>query len=443
MKNKIIISLKICIVALLHVKSLNAQILQTDVVKIMTYNVGAYGSTSSGCPLQTIAAKNPYLRTILEYVQPDIIGMEKMKASSSIATSTVVTNVLDSLCTGCFGHSTYTNVTGDSRTNMLYFNINKFGFVSTVPVYTADPNISDINLTKLYYKSPNLSTTHDTIFISFILVHLLSGSTSVASRTTEANGVMTWLNANITTSENIIVMGDFNTLASSEGCFTAFINSSNNITKFFDPPNQLGSWSSFPSNFANYITHSTRTTDPGDCLATGGLVNRFDHILCNTAIMNATDSISYITNSYKVIGQDGLHIGHSMIDAPTNSVVPGIVDSALYYMSEHLPVTINLAITYTVYSGIDTISKAKNLEIKYNTITTNNITINVVKSTIPEFLNNCEAMIYDIQGRLISNNIINLNQTNTLDISTLANGMYLLKLSKNGTPFFNGKMVKE
>jgi hypothetical protein len=112
-------------------------------------------------------------------------------------------------------------------------------------------------------------------------------------------------------------------------------------------------------------------------------------------------------------------------------------------MSEHLPVSLNLGFTYTVYAGIDEISQARDLEIKYNNIIANAVTILPVKSSIPAFLNNCEVILYDLEGRIISKSICNLNQTNTIDVSSLSNGMYLLQIKKNGTPFHNGKVVKE
>lgn len=429
--------------ALFQIKSAKAQSLQTDVVKIMAYNVGDYGASTNGCPELALSIKNPYIRTVLKYASPDILACEKMKDNTANVTTNFINNVLDSVCNGCYGYSTYTNVHNASRVNMLYYNTNKFGFVNTTTIYSADPNISDINLHKLYYKSMDLATTHDSIFLCFVVVHLVSGSDSSASRGVQMTGVMSWLNAHVTSPENLFIMGDFNTVSSSEPCYQAAIASTDTNTLFFDPPNQLGQWTSFPATFANYLTQSTRTTDPGDCLATGGIFNRFDHILCNGTVKNGYNSVKYIPGSYTVIGQDGQHTGHALIDAPANTSVPGYVDTALYYTSEHLPVSLNVGITYTVYAGIEEISQARDLDIKYNNIATTTVNIFPVRSSIPDFLTNCEVAVYDLQGRMISNHTVNLNQRNTIDVSSLAQGMYLLRIMKNGTPFYNGKLVKE
>src|ERR1039458_8670988 len=214
-------------------------------------------------------------------------------------------------------------------------------------------------------------------------------------------------------------MGDFNVISSSDGCFAPFVTSSNPNTLFFDPPNQLGQWTSFPYQYADYLTQATRLVDPGDCNSTGPMANRFDHILITAPIKNGTDSCKYIPGSFTVIGQDGHHTNESLRDTPVNNSVPANVDSALYYMSEHLPVSLNLGFTYTVYAGIDEISQARDLEIKYNNIIANAVTILPVKSSIPAFLNNCEVILYDLEGRIISKSITNLNQTNTIDVSSL------------------------
>ena len=325
---------------------------------------------------------------------------------------------------------------------MLYFNTNRLGFVSSTVIYSADNSISDITLHKLYYKSTDLSTTHDTVFINIVLAHLVSGSGSDAQRGTEIAGAMTWLNAHITSPSNLFFMGDFNTTSSNETCFQDMINSGNGNTKFYDPPNQLGDWSNNPSSFADYLTQSTRTSDPGDCNATGGLNNRYDHILVTNTIMQGTDSVLYIPGSYKVIGQDGLHTGNALIDPPTNNSVPGNVDSALYYMSEHLPVALKLAVTYPLATGIDN-NSIQNIAINYSSYITDKLIIQPIKDkTIANNYTHCIAIVYDIQGRIISKNNINLNQINTIDESVISEGIYFLRIMNDTSPIFIGKFIK-
>jgi PKD repeat protein len=345
MKSKKIIH--IIFILLLPLTFSYAQSFQKDTLTIMVYNTLNYGFPStSGCPSLITANKDGYLKTILRYANPDIVGLVKMDASpASFTTTAIVHNVLDSVCLGCYGHSNFTNVSGYTKENMLYFKTSKFGYIGTTTIYSGDPNISDINLHTLYYKDPNLSISHDTAFINIVLVHDKSGSTNASNRATEIGGAMTWLNAHVTSPGNYIFMGDFNVQKSTEACFQDMINSTNTNAQFYDPPNQLGNWANSPTAFANYLTEDTRMTDPGDCGATGGISTRFIHILCTQPIMQNTKAVQYIPGSFTVIGQDGNHTNKALTDSPTNTSVPAPVLNALYYMSNHLPVSIKVSIT--------------------------------------------------------------------------------------------------
>ena len=259
--------------------------------------------------------KHAYLRTILQHANPDIIGLVKMNANPShTSTDTIVNKVLNSYCYQCYSHATFTNNSGYNKTNMLYYKKSKLGLISTTTIYSSDPNISDINLYKLYYKSPDLSITHDTILINVILVHDDSGSGSQNQRATEIAGAMSWLNVNVKIAGNYIFMGDFNTQSSDQTCYQDMVNSSYANTKFYDPVNQPGAWSANPNKFADYLTQSTRLNDPGDCLATGGINNRFDMILCTQPIISGTDNVKYIpAPSILLVRMGNIPVKHSQI----------------------------------------------------------------------------------------------------------------------------------
>jgi hypothetical protein len=342
---------KIIYLVTLYLVSINnviiAQPYFTDTVSIVTYNVNNYGFASTGsCPLQGSPLKHQYLKTVMQYLAPDIVAFEKINGTpASFGIDTIQQKVMDSVCIGCYSSAVFTNVSGYKKVNSLFYKTSKFGYIGTNSIYTADNNISDINLHKLYYKSPSLATTLDTIFLSVIVVHDASGIGSASARATEIGGAMSWIQTHTTAPTNYIFMGDFNAQSSSEACFQSMLNASDTNSRFYDPANQLGNWSANPASYSMYLTQSTRTTDPGDCAATGGLNDRFDHILCTKSIMNGTKDVKYINNSYKVIGQDGLHTAKAINASPTNTSVPSNVLNALYMMSEHLPVALKLEIS--------------------------------------------------------------------------------------------------
>ena len=416
-----------------------------DTLRVMTYNVLNYGFPATGsCPALLTESKHIWLRTVLQYTNPDILGLEKMSASpASFTTDTVTQKVLDVICPGCYDHTPFTNVSGYTKENLLYFKTQKLGWVSTTTIYSGDSNISDINMHTLFYKSPGIAATHDTIFLHVILVHLASGSGSASERANEITGAMTWLNSHVTTQGNYIFMGDFNTQSSSESCFQQITNSSDSNTLFFDPVGQEGSWDANPSAFARYLTQSTRTSDPGDCSALGGLDDRFDHILITKHLIDGTDSLRYIDSTFNVIGQDGLHVNKSLIAQPANTSVPDSVLNALYYMSEHLPVMLHLAVGRTQLrpTGAQPLVHGPANDWQFNSLVTDNLQLRYQGQAFfaPGTFH---AGIYNMEGQCVTGGLINTVSGNIFSTHGLSEGVYLLQITENGIPVYNTRLIK-
>ena len=130
----------------------------TDTVSIFTYNINNYGYASTkSCPLEGSPLKNGYLINILRYAgSPDVIAFEKFSGSpKTLASDSMQRAIMDSVCAGCYANTTYTNVSGYKKVNTLFYKKSKFGYLGTTTIYSADNSISDINLHKLYYKSPS------------------------------------------------------------------------------------------------------------------------------------------------------------------------------------------------------------------------------------------------------------------------------------------------
>ena len=409
-----------------------AQTSFNDTVSVVTYNINNYGTlVSNGCPTQLPYYKQGLLRTIFNYLQaPDLIGFEKIAGTplKNVSTDTLKNKVLDSVCLGCYAYAPYTNVSTYKKANSLFYKTSKFGYISTTGIYTADNSISDINLYKLYYKSPSLSITKDTIFVNVIVVHDASGSSSASTRATEIGGAMSWLATHVKAPGNYIFMGDFNTQNSTEACFQSMINAPDTNTRFYDPPNQLGDWANNSAAFANYLTQSTRATDPGDCASTNSMLCRFDHILCTNPIMKGYNNVQYIPNSYKVIGQDGLHTGKGLIDPPTNVSAPANIINALYNMSEHLPVEIKMIISKK-YPGLATGF------IYFNSYNTNQSTLLKWKSS-----NEDEATGYIIE---YSSNQSEFKTLGTLPLNNDHSGIYSFTDYSNNNNAFVQYRIKQ
>jgi len=118
---------------------------------------------------------------------------------------------------------------------------------------------------------------------------------------------------------------------------------SNPDVLFIDPmaPTGVGEWTN-NSLFAAYHTQSTRSYSD-ECFSSGGLDDRFDFILMADEIKFSYNHLRYVNNSYKAVGNDGRHFNQS-VDQGYNSAVPAAVAEALYDASDHLPVTMKIAV---------------------------------------------------------------------------------------------------
>ncbi|MFH0864752.1 MAG: T9SS type A sorting domain-containing protein [Bacteroidota bacterium] len=315
-----------------------------DTIRVMHYNLMYYGQVSSFCTTSNnnINDKDICLKKIILYVKPDIFTANEVAPNTSIHQ-----HILD-YCMNVDGVTYYkkgqmTNLSNTDLSNGMFYNSEKLGLISQQNIPTS---VRDMNIYNFYYKAWNLAATHDTAYLTCIVVHLKAGNTSedASERAAETNTLMYYLNS-LNKKANYLLMGDFNVYTSDEQCFQNLINYTNADIRFYDPVNMLGDWSG-NSFYADYHTQSTHTSSSG-CPATGGMDDRFDFILESEYIKNGTDHIQYFSGSYKTIGQDGNHFNDAITDGTNNSAPDSIID-ALYGMSDHLPVSLNLRVNQTV-----------------------------------------------------------------------------------------------
>jgi endonuclease/exonuclease/phosphatase family metal-dependent hydrolase len=310
-----------------------------DTLRLMTYNVLNYTSTDAN------ANRYLSLRTIVAYYQPDMMICSEMIDGSGAQ------RLLDSAfnVNGINYYSRAAFPNGPDTDNMLYYNNQKVKLKSQNQIST---NLRDITRYRVYH----VISPGDTAYLNLFSAHLKAGSLP-ADATTRLGEVTDFCNyiTLLPQSENLIIGGDFNVYSNTEQAWT-YITSTSCPHVFYDPINAGGAWNS-NSLFAGIHTQSTRSSsNPGCCGgATGGLDDRFDFLLANNRVMNGGSKIRYIPGSYKACGNDGNHLNKSIIEAPVNSSVPSNVNTALFNMSDHLPVLMELEVGNTV--GIHEFSK--------------------------------------------------------------------------------------
>lgn len=334
---------------------------QTDTLRVMTYNVLYYGDNPPcQAPHGTL---HGYFKTIIGYTRPDILGLVKMSAplqeGNKFATApvnfpdSVLQYALNAAIPGTYNYCPYTNDAHANNVEVLFYNQDKLGYASTVASYT---NLTDFNTYKLYYRAADLATTHDTTFLYVTLNHDKSGDEYEKVRGAQITAEMENIRAHVKRLPNMINMGDFNTRSSDEQCYKALVFPSDTAFRFFDPPFFEGKlkypadWDNDRANFARYLTTSTRKdkTVPNPCGSGGGAKNWYDHIFLSSWIMNNSNRISYIPNSYRTVGNDGNRYKVSINEPfPANNSAPADVIEALYQMSNKYPVMVDLLVEST------------------------------------------------------------------------------------------------
>ncbi|MFW5687812.1 MAG: hypothetical protein ACOCXV_02685, partial [Bacteroidota bacterium] len=327
-----------------------------------------------------------------------------------------------------------TNSSNGWFANALYYDSRKFGLL-----HEAVPNstLRDINLYKLYYKSDDLHLTGDTIFLTVIAAHLKAGqdASDQQTRTTMISNVMNYLGSN-NYSGNIIFAGDFNMRSSFEQAYQIMVAHANPFIRLNDPVDMNGVWGNNP-DMALYHTQSPRTGSH-DCFVTGGMDDRYDFILTSMPVLEGTHGLHYVDDSYVTIGQDGNRYNQSLLN-PANYSQPEEVLSALYNMSDHLPVMLKM-ITTDPTSVTDPFA-ASDAELFVTSPFREKLRIDL-KSTSAGV---AEISLYSVSGAknyTVSRSILQGINSIVEDIPSLGKGVFVLRVILPNDHVITRKIIK-
>ena len=407
---------------------------QTETIRMMHYNLLYYTEQgASGCNSSTnnLNNKDAALRTIIDYVEPDVLVVNEIGSNVSYA-DRIVNNVLNTNGRQGYQHGPLTNYSGGSIANMLFYNSAKLAFHSHFYLTTVN---RDINGYKMYYKTPNL-IHGDTVFTTFILMHLKAGtgSDNEQKRYSQVTRLMNYLESKGLYG-NICLSGDFNIYGASEDAYQHLIHYSNSLYKFYDPIDVEGEWNNSYS-YRQVHTQSTHSDDNG-CAASGGLDDRFDFILVSSPVYYGSRKVSYVTDSYHALGNDGNHFNKS-INSPANQAVPSSVADALYNMSDHLPVIMDLAIDVSPVSV--SAPSVADYEVHVVNPVKDQLQINILPSNEEDML----IELYSLEGKLLMRE----QQQVSADGARLffdfpyTSGFYILKITDSHNACVIKKLVK-
>ena len=307
----------------------NSAAFAQDTLRIMAYNLLNY-SGSGG-----VITRYVDMETIIDYTLPDIVIANEVVDVTGV--SLLLANSFNT--NGRSHYQAATFVDGPDSDNMLFYNSDKVTLESQTQISTA---LRDISHYRMYYANGT-----DTSWINLLSAHLKasSGSAEETQRLNEVMAMCSYL-ATVDPDEIYIFGGDFNFYTSAESGWN-YATSNNCAIRFYDPINQVGAWHA-NSAYAAIHTQSTRSsTSPGCCGgSTGGLDDRFDFLLANDELINETHFMKIIPGSYKAFGNDANHYNVSLLEGAANGVVPSTVNQALFNMSDHLPVMMDVLVQW-------------------------------------------------------------------------------------------------
>lgn len=325
----------------LSILTLNS-VAQDRTVRLMTYNILNYRNTTSYCTSSNNSSSNKegHLETIISEIEPHVVVMNEIGSNPNNLTY-LLNNAFNTGSATNWAMANHVHNGFSSLVNGVAYRSDVLGITNQWAITKdADNNslVRAIDIVRFYYKDALLQGNSDTATFVVIGAHFKAGNSSsdAAQRNQAATAIVDWIDAH--NFENVFLLGDLNTYSSNESSFQSLIGG--NTFRFEDPITSNGNWHN-NSNFASIHTQSTRTS--GNCHSGGGLDDRFDHILCSEEVIEGDAQITYAPNSYFAIGNDGNHFNNA-INSGTNYSVSSAVLSALYALSDHLPVIVDIEI---------------------------------------------------------------------------------------------------
>jgi hypothetical protein len=352
------------------------------------------------------------LKNILNHIQTDVLVVNELTSFNGGAL--IKNNALN--VNGVSNYSSAIFYDGPDTDNLLFYDNTKLGLHSQKQIPTA---LRDISEYILFYKDPNLSMTQDTTYLNFYSIHLKAGNdpSDANLRTIEAEVFKTYL-ASSGKNSRLFVGGDFNFYNNSDQACQEILNGQG--VNLYDPINRMGSWHN-NAGYKKYHTQSTRESNGGYAGGSyGGMDDRFDFIFVSNDVLYGAEGVHYIDDSYEAVGQDGLRFNND-IHIPTNIAVSPSVANSLFYMSDHLPVSLEFAVGGTI--------NVEEFNASIKLVFANNSKELSLFSDVE--IRKLSLRIFDLNGRLIKVKSLNNIKESNWSLKFLPKGFYIASVKIN------------
>lgn len=411
-----------------------------DVLTVMHYNLLYYGNYNSGFAdcyetNNNTQHKDECIRTIIDYVKPDILTVCEFGATQNLLNDFMRHNLNINGATW-WKSDNIVNYAGSHIINHIFYDSRKMELKRHVALPTSP---RDTDVYELYLKTKGLAEG-DTIRLVCIEAHPKAGQGNEASRRVLMQTVMDYISQHYA-NDNVLLMGDFNMYGAAESGYRLLTQTySDPQAWFIDPLFNLGGVGEWNNNsqFANFHTQSTRSYSD-ECFSGGGLDDRFDFILMSDEIAMNFNHLRYVQDSYKAVGNDGLHFNQN-INQNYNAAVTYEVAEALFDASDHLPVTMKISVDTQL--GVFEYDQSHMQA---------NLAPNPATNTVTVFFSNPKAgevrlAIHTLQGQVVMSEEEHFDegeQQYELQLGDLSKGFYLLRVETDYGTFETLKLMKQ
>ena len=400
-----------------------------DTLTVMQYNLLYYGNYQSGFAdcfetNNNTQRKDECIRTIVNYVKPDIFTVCEFGATQALQTDFLRHN-LNINGANYWQSDNIINYANSNIINHIFYDSRKMGLKKHVALRT---NPRDTDVYELYLKTPSLAAG-DTTKLVCIVAHPKAGMGYEGQRRALMQIAMDYVNQYYP-NDNVLIMGDFNMYGASESGYRLLTQTySNPSICFMDPLAILGGVGEWTNNnqFTAFHTQSTRSYSD-ECFSSGGLDDRFDFILMADEIAFSYNHLRYVQGSYHAVGNDGRHFNMS-VNQGNNTAVPTEVADALFDGSDHLPVTMKIAVD--AHLGVED-NEAQSL---YATVAPNPATDQAIVNYFNPMQGQVQFELYSLQGQLLQRNTAAFGegaQQFELTLQDITKGFYLLRIKHEG-----------
>jgi len=99
----------------------------------MHYNLLNYGNITGYCTTSnnSMLNKEQYLRTIINYIKPDIFGVNELAANTYVV-NRLLDSVMNFQSTKTYSRGNYLNAAGSDLISMVYYNNQKLALAQTI-----------------------------------------------------------------------------------------------------------------------------------------------------------------------------------------------------------------------------------------------------------------------------------------------------------------------